>query len=111
MEPELLLKYAKSLRAGMTEVEKILWYHLRNKRFGVKFRRQVPLGSYIVDFVCMEKRLIIEVDGGQHQSNYDYDFKRTAYFNKIGFILIRFWNNEVLQELQTVLACIHNQLK
>jgi len=77
---------------------------LLNKRFDVKFKRQVSLGSYIVDFVCMEKRLIIEVDGGQHQSNHDYDLKRTAYFNKLGFKLIRFWNNGVLQELPTVLT-------
>ena len=95
----------------MTESEKSLWFNLRNNRMGVKFKRQVPMGPFIVDFVCMEKRLIIEVDGGQHQSNQDYDHIRTKYLNTIGFKVIRFWNNQVLQELMLVLASIYDQLK
>ncbi len=83
--------------------------HLRAKRFnGLKFRRQHPIGPYIVDFVCIEKQLVIEVDGGQH--NYDdisiLDLERTEWLNEQGYKLIRFWNNEVLTNTDSVLESI-----
>ena len=62
---------AKKLRKSLTEAERLLWCYLRNRQLGVKFRRQEPIGRYIVDFVCFEKRLVVEVDGGQHGGSYD----------------------------------------
>ena len=111
MNNSSLLIHAKRLRKDMTLAERSLWFNLRGNRLGVKFKRQVPIGSYIVDFICMERRLIIEVDGGQHQVNQDYDKMRTAYLNSIGFKVLRFWNNQVLQELRVVMTCIHHHLK
>jgi very-short-patch-repair endonuclease len=76
---------------------------------GWKFRRQHPLGAYIVDFVCLEKRLVIEVDGSQHLDNV-YDDKRSAWLNQEGFTVLRFWNNEVLLETDTVIEAIADVL-
>ena len=95
---------AKSLRKNQTEAESKLWHYLRNKQLhGFKFRRQQPLGNYIVDFVCFEKKLIIEVDGGQHAENGDADLRRTQWLNERGYRVIRFWNNEVLNHCSGVL--------
>jgi very-short-patch-repair endonuclease len=81
----------------MTDAEKKLWALLRNKQFdGVKFRRQQPIGSYIVDFVCFETKLVVELDGGQHASQQVYDTKRTAFLHEQGFVVVRFWNQDVL---------------
>ena len=77
---------------------------------GYKFRRQVPIGSFIVDFVCIEKRLIIELDGGQHQENQAYDAHRTTELNKHGFQVLRFWNHNVLQQSEAVTEMIFNAL-
>ncbi len=93
-------KFAKYLRSNLTEAESMLWYHLRRKQLeGCKFRRQNPIGSYVVDFVCFEKMLIIEIDGGQHQQQKDYDEQRTQFLMKKSFQVIRFWNHHVLTEL------------
>ncbi|MYC08490.1 MAG: endonuclease domain-containing protein, partial [Chloroflexi bacterium] len=73
---------------------------------GCKFRRQAPIGHYIVDFVCFENRLVIEVDGGQHQQSASYDAARTAWLEREGFRVIRFWNNQVLQETDSVREAI-----
>jgi very-short-patch-repair endonuclease len=98
---------ARRLRRDMTEVEKRLWYLLRRGQFeGVKFKRQVPIGPYIVDFACLSWRLIIELDGGQHDSQRKQDARRTAYLEAEGYRVIRFWNNEVLENLDYVLATI-----
>ena len=78
MDKAKLLQYARELRKNSTGAEKHLWYSLRANRMGYKFKRQVPIGSFIVDFVCIEKRLIIELDGGQHQTNQAYDAHRTT---------------------------------
>jgi very-short-patch-repair endonuclease len=87
---------ARQLRSDMTEAERRLWSLLRDRRLtGYKFRRQRPLGPFIVDFVCMEHRLVIEVDGGQHADN-EADTRRTAWLEAEGWHVIRFWNNEVL---------------
>jgi very-short-patch-repair endonuclease len=98
---------AKALRQRMTDAERLLWRHLRNREIGGwKFRRQYPVGPYIVDFICPEKNLVIEVDGGQHAENEELDLQRSAYLNKMGYRVFRFWNNEVLQETEAVLETI-----
>ena len=91
----------------MTDAEHRLWYHLRRRQLNnLKFRRQVPFSNYIVDFACFERNLIIEVDGGQHFENQRYDAKRTTYLQARGFSVLRFWNDEVLTETDSVLKKI-----
>jgi very-short-patch-repair endonuclease len=98
---------ARALRRRMTDAERLLWRHLRNRELGGwKFRRQYPVGTFIVDFICVEKSLVIEVDGGQHATNEELDNQRSAYLNKMGYRVLRFWNNEVLQETEGVLTAI-----
>jgi len=98
---------ARALRRRMTDAERLLWRHLRNRELGGwKFRRQYPVGPFIVDFICVEKNVVIEVDGGQHAENEALDLKRSAYLNKMGYRVLRFWNNEVLQETEAVLEAI-----
>ena len=88
---------ARQLRKDSTRAESILWKHLRNRQLeGHKFRRQVPLGQYILDFVCFERRLIVEIDGGHHQGQAAYDDERTKWLESQGFRVLRFWNNDVL---------------
>ena len=102
-----LRKHAKQLRREHTDAERLLWHHLRARRLqGLKFQRQKPIGNYIVDFVCHEKMLIVELDGGQHAFARKYDAKRTAYLNSQGYKVIRFWNNVVLADLTIVLEHI-----
>lgn len=97
----------KHLRSHQTSEENRLWYLLRAKRFyGYKFRRQMPVGPYIVDFACFRERLIIELDGGQHADNVDNDNKRTAYLNSRGWRVLRFWNNELRMNEEAVLMSI-----
>jgi very-short-patch-repair endonuclease len=97
--------HTDTLRQNMTESEARLWGHVRSRRLGgLKFRRQVPIGPYLVDFLCIEHRLIVEVDGSQH--NEEVDANRTAYLQKSGYRVIRFWNNDVLARTQDVLATI-----
>jgi very-short-patch-repair endonuclease len=108
----MTLRYAKALRANMTEAERRLWYLLRAHRFKeVKFKRQAPIGRYIVDFVSFERRLVVEVDGGQHAES-DADGRRTRWLEDQGFRVVRFWNNEVLNNasgvLDTILFAITN---
>ena len=91
----------------MTDAERLLWRHLRNRELGGwKFKRQYPVGPFIVDFICVEKNVVIEVDGGQHAENEEQDLQRSAYLNKMGYRVLRFWNNEVLQETEAVLTAI-----
>lgn len=97
---------AKALRRRMTDTEQFLWRHLRAHRLhGIKFKRQQPIGSYIVDFVCFEARLVIEVDGGQHQAC-ESDRIRDTWLESQGFKVLRFWNHEVLTESVAVLERI-----
>ncbi|UNP87927.1 endonuclease domain-containing protein [Aeromonas encheleia] len=106
--------FAKRLRAEATLAEQRLWFQLRNRRLmGLKFRRQLPIGPYIVDFVCVEQRLVIEVDGSQHHQpeGQRHDDTRTAYLNGEGFRVIRVWNNEVLGQMDAVLAFIRLSLQ
>ena len=94
---------ATKLRRGSTDAERRLWREVRNRRLGGhKFRRQQPLRQYIVDFVCFEHKLIVELDGGQHNDRiaYDYDSERTAWLESQGFRVLRFWNNQVMRRLR-----------
>ena len=110
MGKTLLNQYAKSLRKNNTDAENHLWYYLRAKRLGYKFKRQVPISSFIVDFICYEKKLIIELDGGQHQQNNIYDEQRTIKLNSLRFKVLRFWNNDVLQKRESILDVICHAL-
>ena len=101
---------AKQLRSQMTDAERRLWYHLRAHRFGgFKFKRQAPIGPYIVDFICFEHKLIVEVDGGQH-SERDTDRARDAWLFKEGYRVARFWNDDVLKRTNTILGEILSAL-
>ena len=103
---------ARGLRKNPTEAERLLWRHLRVRQLGGhKFRRQQPLGPYIVDFVCLEKRLIVEVDGGQHAARAEKDAQRVAWLKAEGFRVLRFWNTEVLQETEAVWETIRAALQ
>jgi len=105
-------KWARELRKAPTAAERSLWKHLRLRQLdGYKFRRQQSIGLYIVDFVCFEKRLIIEVDGGQHSQQMVHDSERTAWLADQGFGVLRFWNNEVLDTPEAVKAAILEALK
>jgi very-short-patch-repair endonuclease len=98
---------AKALRKRMTDAERRLWRHLRNRELGGwKFRRQYPVGPYIVDFIYVEKNLVIEGDGGKHAEKEELDIQRSEYLNKMGYRVFRFWNNQVLQETEAVLEKI-----
>jgi very-short-patch-repair endonuclease len=106
-----LLENAKSLRNSQTDAENRLWYYLRAHRFmGLKFKRQKPIGSYIVDFVCWEQRLVIEIDGGQHAEQIEYDIRRTQYLENEGYKVLRFWNNQVMSESESVLEAIRMEI-
>ena len=94
---------ARRLRKNSTQAERALWQQLRAARLnGHKFRRQASIGRYIVDFVCFEARLIVEVDGGQHAERQGQDAQRTAWLEAEGFRVLRFWNTEVLGHLEAV---------
>jgi very-short-patch-repair endonuclease len=101
---------ARGLRVRMTVAERKLWFALRDRRFaGFKFRRQVPIGRFIVDFVCFERRLVIEVDGGQHADSIA-DQRRDRWFAANGFCVVRSWNNEVLSNLEGVMTVLASTL-
>ena len=103
---------ARALRQNQTETERILWSHIRSRRLaGHKFRRQRPLGGYIVDFVCFERRLIIEVDGGQHADQRTYDARRQSWLESQGFRVLRLWNNEVLSDIEAAKEAIYQALQ
>lgn len=98
---------ARKLRNNMTEAEEYIWYMLRSKNIrGLKFRRQQPIGKFIVDFVCFENKLIIEIDGGQHNVNKEYDHRRDEWLQNQGFKVMRFWNSEVIENRPAVLEKI-----
>ena len=105
--------HARTLRRNATDAERRLWYHLRNRRLGgFKFKQQETIGPFIADFACVECRLIVEADGGQHNDARDSD--RTEYLESLGWHVLRFWNNDILQQTEAVLevilgACLERQ--
>jgi very-short-patch-repair endonuclease len=102
---------ARALRARVTDAERKLWFALRDRRFaGFKFRRQVPIDPFIADFVCFDARLVIEVDGGQHAGSLQ-DRWRDRWFAANGFRVVRFWNNEVLSNLEGALTVLSAELE
>ena len=104
-----LTSRSRALRKNSTDAERKLWSVLRSRQLnGFKFRKQVEIDGYIVDFLCPAKRLIIEVDGGQHTA--ERDARRTAYLERQGFRVIRFWNNDVLENLDGVWTTIEEAL-
>ena len=112
--PRLQRNSARRLRSSMSEAEKRLWYYLRAHRFcGASFRRQTLIGPYIVDFVCHDSMLIIELDGGQHgvAAATKHDDKRTAWLAMRGYKMLRFWNNDVLRTAENVLELIAAELE
>jgi very-short-patch-repair endonuclease len=103
--------HARELRQRSTEAEKFLWSRLRARRLdGVKFKRQIPLAGYIVDFVSLERKLVIEVDGGQHSERTQSDGERTAALEKCGYHVVRFWNHDVLNNIEGVREAILQEL-
>ncbi|MER9583763.1 endonuclease domain-containing protein [Mesorhizobium sp. M0276] len=106
--PSRQRKNAKSMRRVMTDAELKLWNELRAHRLmGLSFRRQVPIGPYIVDFACSDKKLIIEVDGSQHADaeHFERDSERSAYLKSSGWTILRFWNDDVIRDIDNV--CQH----
>jgi len=102
---------ARTLRKNSTDAEGLLWRHLRNRQLANhKFRRQEAIGPYIVDFVCIEQKLVVEVDGGQHAERVEQDDNRTEHLEKLGYRVMRFWNNDVLSHCDAVLEAIAEEL-
>ncbi|MGD9889088.1 MAG: endonuclease domain-containing protein [Halothiobacillaceae bacterium] len=109
--PAHKLAFARELRLRQTDAEQLIWGLLRNRRLkNVKFRRQHPLGAYILDFYCAEHSLVIELDGGQHGEQRRYDAQRDQWLAVQGLRVLRFWNNQVLQETEAVLTVIWDAL-
>ncbi len=103
---------ARYLRRNGSDAETLLWRHLRNRQIdGCKFRRQEPRSRFIADFVCIERKLIVEVDGGQHGVRTDADVRRSALLAREGFRVVRFWNNDVLTNIEGVVFRIHEALQ
>ena len=105
-----LILRARNMRQEATDAEKRLWYKINKKQLGVQFRRQhLVENKYIVDFVCLEKKLVVEIDGGQHSENLD-DEIRTNFLQQKGFKVIRFWNNEILQNMENCVEVILKEI-
>lgn len=102
---------ARALRRNMTDAEHALWHRLRSRALGGhRFRRQHDIDPYIADFVCKEAMLVLEIDGGQHGDQQDYDARRTAYLQSQGYRVLRFWNNDVLTDIESVLEVVWEAL-
>ncbi len=103
---------ARRLRRNSTDAERKLWSQLRNSQLdGYKFRRQQPIGFYIADFVCEQAGLIVELDGGQHAETIEADARRTAYLNQRGYRVRRFWNIDVMTNMEGVITVILDDLQ
>jgi very-short-patch-repair endonuclease len=102
---------ARNLRNAPTDAERQLWQRLRARQLeSCKFRRQHPFGDYILDFACLERNVIVELDGSQHMDATDYDSRRTQVLVEAGFIVLRFWNNDVFANIEDVLEVIQREL-
>ena len=103
----LLTPFARQLRRDLTPADRLLWSKLRGGRQqGLKFRRQDPIGPFIADFVCEAAKLVVEVDGSQHADNRDYDERRSRWFESKGYRIVRFWNGEVMTDMDSVVRVI-----
>ncbi|MEX0752287.1 MAG: endonuclease domain-containing protein [Xanthobacteraceae bacterium] len=103
---------AKRLRRNQTDAERLLWFRLRDRRLeGLKFKRQVPIYEYVVDFCCSDARLIVELDGSQHAVRTRSDAARTKRLEELGYLVLRFWNNDVLSNIDGVLETIVSTAK
>ena len=102
---------ARELRRDMTKAEWLLWRELRSAAMGASFRRQHPIGPYFADFCCPSLKIVIELDGSQHADNVERDRRRTAHLNQQGYEVLRFWNNEVRDELEGVCLAISDLVK
>jgi very-short-patch-repair endonuclease len=111
MRNRLTQQRARSLRSKTTDAERHLWRYLKYRQLaGFRFRRQVPIGIYIADFACLEAKLVIELDGGQHRLQQTYDGKRDSALAALGFRVLRFWDNQALQATEAVLELILKEL-
>lgn len=110
--PAAVKARARELRHTPTPAEQLLWQHLRNRRLGVKFRRQVPIGPFIVDFFCHEASLVVELDGEAHaeRDRAALDADRSAWLAENGYRVLRFWNREVMDETEAVIAGIKSEM-
>jgi len=107
--PINLTEVAKDLRKSMTDAESVLWQRMKAKQFGgLKFRRQEQIVRFIADFVCFERGIIIEADGGQHAIEREKDEERTQWLNSQGFTVLRFWNNDILTNIEGVMEAIRS---
>ena len=97
---------AGGAREVSTPAERRLWSRIRNDQLGITFRRQHAVGNYIPDFCSPKAKLIIEMDGGQHLDQQEYDQERTKYFESIGYSVLRFWNNDVMKDIDSVIRAI-----
>jgi very-short-patch-repair endonuclease len=103
---------ARRLRRNQTDAERKLWFELRNRRFSsVKFRRQHPIGRFVVDFCCPKRDLVIGLDGGQHATRTEADQERTVFLEQNGYQVLRFWNHEVIGNIEAILQQIEQALK
>ena len=109
--PEDIRTWAREMRSRMTDAEALLWMLLRNRRIaGAKFRRQHPVGRYILDYYCVENKLGVELDGGQHGEALDYDQRRDDWLRTQGILVLRFWNNQMLTETEAVMEAIYQTI-
>jgi len=105
------LPRARQLRKNQTDAEQALWLHLRRRQLGAfRFRRQQPIGPYIVDFFCPKAKLVVEIDGGQHVERVEHDAERTQWLESRGYRVVRYWNNEVLRNIEGVLTDLQSYL-
>ena len=104
----MMKQRARELRQRQTEAEGRVWARLRAHRIGVHFRRQYVIGGYIVDFCAPRKKLVIEIDGGQHAAQEEYDAERSAFLESRGYRVLRFWNNEVMKDIDRVIEEIYH---
>ena len=110
--PRYVVEIARKLRIEMTEAESIIWSCINKRQLdGLRFRNQHPIGRYIADFYCHETKLIIEIDGGIHDTRKEYDFYRDGYLQAGGYSILRFTNKQILTDIDTVLEIIHAKAK
>ncbi len=104
-------RFARALRKNATDPERLLWNHLRRRQLGgFRFRRQRPFGPYVCDFICLEASIVVELDGSQHVEQLTYDKRRDDFFRSYGLRVLRFWNGDVLANIDGVLETIFEAL-